>query len=138
MRIGVIMRRPRAAHATPMTDAIAQLAAGDATVELLHPSESPIDLSRVRVAHDLYVLKEKSDLTLSFAAALHAAGATILNSFPVSLRLRDKVLTCKVLQAAGVPTPVTYVASHVAQLVPLLAAGPLVVKPYREIGRAHV
>src|SRR5207248_2317063 len=66
-----------------------------------------------------------------FAAALHAAGATIINSFPVSLRLRDKVLTCKVLQAAGVPTPATYVASHVAQLVPLLAAGPLVVKPYR-------
>ena len=131
MRIGVIMRRQSAASATPMTDAIAQLAAGGATVELLHPSESPIDLSRVRVAHDLYVLKEKTDLTLSFAAALHTAGATILNSFPVSLRLRDKVLTCKVLQAAGVPTPATYVASHVAQLVPLLAAGPLVVKPYR-------
>ena len=112
MRIGVIMRRPRAAHATPMTDAIAQLAADGASVELLHPSESPIDLSRVRVAHDLYVLKEKTDLTLSFAAALHTAGATILNSFPVSLRLRDKVLTCKVLQAAGVPTPATYVASH--------------------------
>src|SRR5256885_9411036 len=104
MRFGVLMRRPRGAHATPMTDAIAQLAADGASVELLHPSESPIDLSRVRVAHDLYVLKEKTDLTLSFAAALHAAGATILNSFPVSLRLRDKVLTCKVLEAAGVPT----------------------------------
>jgi len=131
MRIGVIMRRQPRASATPMTEAIAQLAAGGATVELLHPSERPFDLSRVRVAHDLYVLKEKTDLTLSFAAALHAAGATILNSFPVSLRLRDKVLTCKVLQAAGVPTPATYVASHVAQLVPLLAAGPLVIKPYR-------
>jgi ribosomal protein S6--L-glutamate ligase len=131
MRIGVIMRRQSAAHATPMTDAIARLRAGGATVELLHPNEQRIDLSHVRVAHDLYVLKEKSDLTLSFAAALHAAGATILNSFPVSLRLRDKVLACKILQAAGVPTPATYVASHVAQLVPLLADGPLVVKPYR-------
>src|SRR5438105_13230189 len=93
MRIGVLMRRQSAASATPMTDAIAQLAASGATVELLHPNEQPIDLSRVRVEHDLYVLKEKSDLTLSFAAALHAAGATLLNSFPVSLRPRANVLT---------------------------------------------
>ena len=44
MRIGVIMRRPRAAQATPMTDAIPQLVADGASVELLHASESPIDL----------------------------------------------------------------------------------------------
>ena len=79
MRIGVIMRRPRAAHATPMTDAIAQLAADGASVELLHPSESPIDLSRVRVAHDLYVLKEKTDLTLSTAATPYISCGLVQN-----------------------------------------------------------
>lgn len=131
MRIGVIMRRRSPTHRTPMTDAIAQLQAGGATVDLIHPNEQPIELSSVRVAYDLYVLKEKTDLTLSLAAALHAAGAAIVNPFPASLRLRDKAMAFKILHAAGVPTPATYVASHVAQLFPLLAAGPLVVKPYR-------
>src|SRR5207249_4510260 len=38
-------------------------------------------------------------------------------------------ITSRLLQAAGVPTPATYVASHLHQLAPLLDGGPLVVKP---------
>src|SRR3989449_9298958 len=45
------------------------------------------------------------------------------------MALRDKVITSRLLQAAGVPTPATYVASHLHQLAPLLDGGPLVVKP---------
>src|SRR2546428_1370546 len=45
------------------------------------------------------------------------------------MALRDKIITSRLLQAAGVPTPATYVASHLHQLAPLLDGGPLVVKP---------
>ena len=88
-------------------------------------------LSRLRVEHDLYVLKAKSDIALSIAACLHAHGATILNSYPVSVTLRDKIVTFEALEAAGVPVPKTYVASRPNQLTRPLEEGPLVVKPYR-------
>ena len=42
------------------------------------------------------------------------------------------------LQAAGVPTPATYVAEHARELAPLLDAGSLVVKPYEGAGGHHV
>src|SRR2546422_4353774 len=37
----------------------------------------------------------------------------------------------RILQAAGVRTPATYVTSHPDKLAPLLEAGPLIVKPYK-------
>jgi ribosomal protein S6--L-glutamate ligase len=45
--------------------------------------------------------------------------------------IRDKIAVTRVLQAAGVPTPDTYVTAHPNQLAPLLDHGPLVLKPYR-------
>jgi ribosomal protein S6--L-glutamate ligase len=62
---------------------------------------------------------------------LHAAGATILNPYPIAATMRDKIVSTHILQEAGVPTPDTYVTSNLSQLAPLLDAGPLVIKPYR-------
>src|SRR5437016_3680242 len=45
--------------------------------------------------------------------------------------LRDRIGTFRVLRAAGVPVPETFVASHISQLLPALDRGPLIVKPYR-------
>jgi ribosomal protein S6--L-glutamate ligase len=45
--------------------------------------------------------------------------------------LRDKIVTFHILQAAGVPTPQTFVASRLEQLCGAVEQGPLVVKPYR-------
>jgi ribosomal protein S6--L-glutamate ligase len=52
----------------------------------------------------------------------------------VSLLLRDKIITTRALQQAGLPTPKSYVASHPEQLHRLLEEGPLVIKPYRGSG----
>ena len=95
-------------------------------------------MSRVRVEHDLYVLRKMSGLALSLAGALHQQGAAIVNPYPASAALRDKIIASRVLQAAGVPTPATYVALHPDQLAPLLEEGPLVVKPYQGGGGHHV
>lgn len=125
------MQRYSPAKRSHMPDLVGLLAESGAKVDVIRPEERMLDLSNVRVEHDLYVLKEKSELALSLAGALHAAGAVIVNSYPVSIMLRDKIVTSRLLQAAGVPAPDTYVAADPLELAPLLDDGPLVVKPYR-------
>jgi ribosomal protein S6--L-glutamate ligase len=105
-----------------------------AVVDVIHPAAGVTDLSDVRVAHDLYVLKQISGLAVSLAGALHTQGAVIVNPYPVTLALHDKIVMFRILQAAGVPVPATYVGSHPDELAPLLDAGPLIVKPYRGTG----
>jgi len=100
-------------------------------VDVIHPVKQMLELSDVRIEHDLYVLKKTSRLALSIAGALHAQGAVIVNPYPVSVALRDKIITSRILQSAGVPTPDTYVASRPERLESLLDGGPLVVKPYQ-------
>ena len=100
-------------------------------VDVIHPTQGALDLSQLRVEHDLYFLKKASRLSLSIAGALHAQGAAIINPYPVTIALHDKIVTARILQGAGVPVPATYVASRPELLAPLLARGPLVLKPYR-------
>ncbi|HEV3378174.1 MAG TPA: hypothetical protein VG126_12935 [Thermoleophilaceae bacterium] len=124
-------RHPRSKVSPIMPMVVELLDEWGAEVETICPEEELTRLADVHVEHDLYVLKCGSELALSLAGALHAAGATILNPFPVALACRDKVIATRMLQAAGVPTPDTYVAAHPGELSPLLDDGPLVVKPYR-------
>lgn len=107
------------------------LADAGVIVGLVDLRRHALDLSQLRVEHDLYLLKKTSPLAMSFAGALHAQGAAIVNPYPVSVALRDKIVTSRVLQLAGVPSPTSYVASHPEQLSSLLDQGPLVVKPYQ-------
>jgi ribosomal protein S6--L-glutamate ligase len=88
----------------------------------------------VRVEHDLYVLKQISGISISVAGALHAQGAAIVNPYPVTLALRDKIIAARTLEAAGVPTPVSFVVSHPEFLLPELEQGPLILKPYDGTG----
>jgi ribosomal protein S6--L-glutamate ligase len=85
----------------------------------------------MRLEHDLYVLKQMSGLAVSLAGALHAQGAAIVNPYPVTLALSDKVVAFRILERAGAPMPESYVFSQPDDLAPLLEAGPLIVKPIR-------
>ena len=102
-----------------------------AVVDLIHPLAGVTDLSNVHIDHDLYVLHQIDGFALSLAGALHTQGAAIVNPYPVTLALRDKIVMSRILQTAGVRTPATYVTSHPDKLAPLLEAGPLIVKPYK-------
>jgi len=119
---------------------VAALADTGAVVEVVHPvpGGAALDLAQLRVAHDLYVLRKLSGFALSLAGALHQLGASIVNSYPATITLRDKIVASGVLQAAGVPVPATYVASHPDDLAPYLDEAPLVVKPYDGGGGHHV
>ena len=134
LRIGFLARSfsPQTGSYIPLV--IRALEEFGAVVDLIHPAAGVTDLSTVRVEHDLYVLKQQSGLALSLAGVLHAQGAAIVNPYPVSLALRDKIVMSRILQAAGVSTPATYVTTHPDKLAPLLEAGPLIVKPYQGTG----
>jgi len=137
VRIGFLLPSYSRHSKSYMPLVLQALADAGAVVDVVHPVELA-DLSQVRVAHDLYVLRKMSGLALSLAGALHELGAAILNPYPVSAALRDKIMSGRILQAAGVPTPATYVASHPERFAPLLDAGPLVLKPYLGAGGHHV
>jgi ribosomal protein S6--L-glutamate ligase len=132
MRIGMLMtRHPRSRVSPIMPEVIELLTEWGADVDAIYPEEVVTRLSQVQVEHDLYILKSGSELALSLAGALDAAGATILNPYRVAVACRDKVVATRLLQSAGVPTPETYVAADVGELSPLLDEGPLVAKPSR-------
>ena len=130
LRIGFLL--PDRRHSSSYMPLVMQtLIDAGVVVDVIHPTDRLIDLSAVRVEHDLYVLGQMSGLAFSLAGTLHALGAAIVNPYPVSAALADKIATARILHAAGVPTPATYVASRVDSLLALLGEGPIVVKPYR-------
>jgi ribosomal protein S6--L-glutamate ligase len=131
LRIGFLLPGYSARSHSHMPTVLALLADAGVVVEVVHPARRNVDLSEVRVEHDLYVLKKINGLAFSLAGALHARGARIVNPYTVSAALRDKIVTFRILQAAGVPTPATYAAPSPEDLAPLLDSGPLVVKPYQ-------
>jgi ribosomal protein S6--L-glutamate ligase len=132
MRVAfVVKRHPDGRTSSLVVEAARFLRERRAQVDLLHPEEGLTDLTALRPEYDLYVLKSRTEVTLSVAGALHAAGAAILNPYPVSAACRDKIVASQLLRSAEVPLPDAYVAGHWRQLAPLLEDGPLVVKPPR-------
>jgi ribosomal protein S6--L-glutamate ligase len=138
VRIGFLLPRYSRRSKSYMPAVVQILADADVIVDVIHPVEHMVDLAKLRVEHDLYVLRKTSGFALSLAGALHELGAAIVNPYPVSAALHDKIITVPILQAAGVPTPATYVAEHPQELAPLLDAGPIVIKPYQGAGGHHV
>jgi ribosomal protein S6--L-glutamate ligase len=129
LRIGLLLPRYPQLSTSHMPAVMRTLSEWGVIVEVIHPRDHAVDVSTVRVQHDLYVFKKISGLAVSIAGVLHAQGAAIVNPYPVTVALRDKIITSRILQAAGVPTPATYVASHPDRLAPLLDEGPLIIKP---------
>lgn len=132
MNIGIILDAPAPVRISPIiAEMIGLLEEWGVSVKQLSPSTALADLAQLRVDCDLYVFKKSSSkLALSLGGALHAIGARMLNPYPVTAMLRDKIIASRVLQAHDVPTPDVYIVNSPMQLKPLLAAGPLVVKPY--------
>jgi len=138
VRIGLLMPHYSSRSRSYWPLVAQALAAAGALVDVVHPPRGALDLATLRVEHDLYLLRKLSGFALSLAGALHELGAAILNPYPASAALRDKIVASRVLQAAGIPMPATYVASDAEELLPHLEEGPLIVKPYLGAGGHHV
>jgi ribosomal protein S6--L-glutamate ligase len=131
MRIGVITKREKAHKSgSVMQEATGLLQQRGVTVELIYPEDGFLDVAQIKNDDDLYLLKSGTEVALSFAGTLHTAGAKIINPYPTVTAMRDKIITTKVLQSAGVPLPETYFAATATQLADLLKDGALVIKPF--------
>jgi predicted glycosyltransferase/glutathione synthase/RimK-type ligase-like ATP-grasp enzyme len=139
VRIGLLMGRSFTDERS-MPEIARLLAQRGATAKPLRLGDDLIKVARVHLDYDLYVLRNRTDLAMSVAADLHGAGAALLNPYPVSALLRDRLVTNRILNAAGIPVPETFVASDVSQLLPALDRGPLILKPPRRTrnGYRHV
>ncbi len=130
MRICFLMEPPRSKDSVTY-QVIEGLKAGGADVEIVTERSGLVDLESFKFDYDLYLFKSHSPLAESLAAAAHYRDARLLNEYPATMKVRDKVLTCTLLLQAGIPTPRTFVTDSIETLRPLLKEFPLVVKPYR-------
>ena len=99
LRIAILMGRSFTDE-RGMPEVVRLLGELGATARSLHLGDDLIDVARVRLDYDLYVLKNRKDLGMSVAAELHRAGAALLNPYPVAALLRDRIVTFRVLRAA--------------------------------------
>ncbi len=134
MKICILMLRNAGDEGQVMTRVIRFLSEWGVKVDVLYPEENLFGLSEIRPEHDLYVLKSRTEMALGVAGALHAAGAAILNPYPVAAMLRDRITVTRILMAAGVPVPETFVTAHPELLASKFDEGPLAVKAYRGSG----
>jgi ribosomal protein S6--L-glutamate ligase len=100
-----------------------RVASGIAEEVLTRPDE-------LTVRHDLYLLKSHTELALSLAGVLHAQGARLLNPYPSCVVTQNKIVASRLLRAAGIPTPDTWVTGDFTLLRDVAAARPLILKPY--------
>ena len=125
--MGVILERVNPV----IGEAVEILRGRGANVELIQPRQMNFELSDIRICHDLYVIKSIAmPMAASYAATVHALGASTFNPFPVVQMIRNKIATMRLLADHGVPIPETYVGVDYEFLVPLLEHGPIIVKPF--------
>lgn len=132
MKIGVLMLKYPSDHESSVFSGVIRfLESWDVRVDVIYPEDMVIHLSEVRPEHDLYVLKSRTEMALGLAGMLHAAGAAVLNPYPISAMLRDRITTTRMLMAAGIPVPETIVTARPEKLASLLSTGPLALKHFR-------
>lgn len=130
MRICFLMEPPRSANSVTY-DIVNGLKSGGADVEIVTEKSGLLDLKDFSFDYDLYLFKSHSPLAESLAAAAHYHGGKLLNEYPSTMKVRDKVLTCTMLLQAGIPTPRTFVTNSIETLRTIVKEMPIVVKPYK-------
>jgi ribosomal protein S6--L-glutamate ligase len=134
VRIGFLLERLGPGNGTPRVSSLTneiidRLVDRDVLVDLIIPEDRLLDIADVRAQHDLYVLKSETLMALSLAGALTVSGAVVVNNFRSCNLTRDKIAATAVLAAAGVPVPPSWATGRRALLQPLLAEGPIWLKP---------
>ena len=99
------------------------------------PEREPVDLD-AGPRHDLYVLKGRTKLALSYAGILELQGARVLNPYAACATILDKLVATARLRRAGIPVPRSWAAADKASLAEIAAGAgfPLIVKPFDGIG----
>lgn len=130
MRICFLMEPPRSKDSVTY-EVLNGLKERGSEVEVVTERSGLIDLEHFKFDYDLYLFKSHSPLAESLAAAAHYRGAKVLNEYPSTMKVRDKILTCTMLLQAGIPTPRTFVTDSIESLRSVVREMPIIVKPYR-------
>lgn len=82
--------------------------------------------------HDdgLYILKSHTELTLSLGGALFTQGARVMNPYRSCALIQNKIIVSRMLNAAGVPAPRSWVTDDFSLLEELASSMKMIVKPY--------
>lgn len=132
MKLGIISKRNEYTHSTPvMEEMVSLLHQAGIQVERIVPEEESIDLARIGVACDGYAIRPGIEHGLSLAGILHDQGARLINSYPATALLIDKLQVTQRLLAAGLPSPRSYITGDPAELQRALGGIPLIIKPHR-------
>ncbi len=130
MRICFLMEPPRSKDSVTY-EVLNGLQAGGADVEVVTERSGLIDLEKLKFDYDVYLFKSHSPMAESIAAAAHYRDSKLLNEYPATMKVRDKVLTCTMLLQAGIPTPRTFLTDSIENLRAVVREMPIIVKPYR-------
>jgi ribosomal protein S6--L-glutamate ligase len=132
MRVSFLtVRRVPPVPSPVLVDVFARLSNWGFDVAEAIPEEIVLRTDDLRPSHDLYVLKSHTELALSLAGLLHARGGRLLNPYTSCVTAQDKITACNRLRLAGARTPRTWVTGDLRLMRPLLAHGPLIIKPLR-------
>jgi ribosomal protein S6--L-glutamate ligase len=127
----LLVRRTPPGPGPVLTEVYERLQGQGVTLDDHIPEDRLLSCEELVVTHDLYVLKSHTELALSTAGTLCALGARLLNPLRSCLLTQDKITSTRLLSAAGVPVPCSWVTDDYGLLVPLLKRGPLIAKPHR-------
>ena len=132
MHIGILLEiRDYQRESPNIANMIQLLSERGFSLDLIYPEKQPIQLRKVQIQNDLYLIKSGTPTSMSLAGALHALGAVTINPYPTVVMLQNKIIVTRVLQQAGVPTPETFIAHRPQDLATFLEEGALIVKPYK-------
>jgi ribosomal protein S6--L-glutamate ligase len=127
----LLVRRVPPVPSPVLVDVFAILRDRGFGVESAIPEELVTRPDRLRVEHDVYLLKSHTELALSLAGVLDTLGAELLNPYASCITTQDKIVASRRLRAADVPTPRSWVTGDLALVRPIVEETPLIVKPYR-------
>ncbi|NLT29835.1 MAG: hypothetical protein GXX86_05155 [Propionibacterium sp.] len=131
MDITILRTRKSVERRSPVMDELVEtLRRHGAGVTHVHPEEVNVTDEPLR-ATDVCVLKAKSTDALTLARRYHEADVPTISPYPVTALCRDKLATNMVLQSSGVPVPACVSVTHPDDVLPLLARGPVIIKPVR-------
>ncbi len=129
MRV-VLLRSGSPGDPNPLLDALeAELRLAEVAVISLFPAEMDSSVSIPQA--DAAVLKDKTPAGLEWGRRLHEAGIPTVSPYPVTALCRDKLRTNHVLAQAGLPVPECRPVTGPEDLLPMLADGPVILKPRR-------
>jgi ribosomal protein S6--L-glutamate ligase len=129
MKLQFLLARRDSGPSQIVIDATAALERRGFEVESTIPEEALLRSDLLEGGDRLWLLKSYGELALAVAATLHARGARILNPYPASISARNKIVASRILSAAGVPAPRTWVTGDLELVRPILREHAVVVKP---------